>query len=130
MKKYRNIIIPFVVALIVVIILLFTSKPAETAYSMPSVGEYMVGLNVGKTLNLHVVNNYTSNKPTFTSLTPRIVKVSKTGKVKGLKKGVGTIRVKIGNYYCYSTIIVSKATKKVTVNSYEGYEPDGVVYAK
>lgn len=130
MKKYRNIIIPFVVALIVGIVLLFTSKPAETAYSMPSVGEYMVGLNVGKTINLHVVNNYTSVKPTFKSLTPSIVKVSKSGKVKAVKKGVGTIRVKVGNYYCYSTIIVSKTTNKVTVNSYEAYEPDGYVYAK
>lgn len=71
-----------------------TVKAAASENKIKVTGKEKVTVKVGKTKALNIKVKPAGTKVTYTSTNTKIVKVTKTGKIKGIKAGTATIKVK------------------------------------
>jgi len=98
-------------AIVLVIFLAFSVTPDSVfAAKKAKISKTKATIYVGKTIKLKVKNN--KKKVKWSTSNKKVAKVSKKGKVKGIKAGKATITAKVGKKAYKCKITVKKKTNK------------------
>ena len=98
-------------AIVLVIVLAFSVTPDSVfAAKKAKISKTKATIYVGKTIKLKVKNN--KKKVKWSTSNKKVAKVSKKGKVKGIKAGKATITAKVGKKAYKCKITVKKKTNK------------------
>ena len=113
-KRRRKIMGKFkkLCAIVMVIVLAFSVTPDSVfAAKKAKISKTKATIYVGKTIKLKVKNN--KKKVKWSTSNKKVAKVSKKGKVKGIKAGKATITAKVGKkaYKCKITVKIKRNKK-------------------
>ena len=111
-SKFMAILLTLVLTLSMANGLVFNVSAAS-----PKLNKKKVTITVGKTVKLKVKKNKSKKKVKWKSANKKIVKVTKKGKIKGIKPGKTVVTAKVGKkkLKCKVTVVAKKQTTKPTV---------------
>lgn len=111
-SKFMAILLTLVLTLSMANGLVFNVSAAS-----PKLNKKKVTITVGKTVKLKVKKNKAKKKVKWKSANKKIVKVTKKGKIKGIKPGKTVVTAKVGKkkLKCKVKVVAKKQTTKPTV---------------